>query len=284
MTDLLRRQRQNVLTLLMLSPGLAGFLGLFFYPMLVTVIQSLRPEGQNTGWTFENYVNFLTQPSARQVILLTFFLAIAATFLSIVLSVPLALILREKITGHHVFRLAILVPITVPGLVGALGLLLLWGSRGWVNLFLTQFIPFIKEPVRFNYTIHGLILFYLWHYFSYTCMTTLTTLEGLDRSIEEAASVAGANPWQVLRYVVLPLITPGILAGSVITFMLAFGAFSIPLVTGGNYRPLAVEIYTQIDVPIPPRWSLASAMAVVMAVLQIVFLSVYMRVLRRPIT
>jgi putative spermidine/putrescine transport system permease protein len=277
-------KRTNLTTLTLLLPGFAAFFGLFFYPMLVTMMQSLRPEGQDTGWTFENYVHFLTQPEARQVIVLTFLLAIATTFLSVVLSVPLALILREKIAGHRVFRLAVLIPITVPGLVGALGLLLFWGSRGWVNLFLVQFIPFIKEPVRINYTIHGLILFYLWHYFSYTCMTTLTTLEGLDRSIEEAASVAGANPWQVLRHIVLPLITPGILAGSVITFMLAFGAFSIPLVTGGNYRPLAVEIYTQIDVPIPPRWSLASAMAVVMAILQIAFLSVYMRVLRRPIT
>jgi putative spermidine/putrescine transport system permease protein len=277
-------KRTNLTTFIMLFPGFAVFFGLFFYPMLVTAMQSLRPEGQDVGWTIENYVHFLTQPSARQVIILTFFLAVATTFLSVVLSVPLALILREKIAGHRLFRLAILIPITVPGLVGALGLLLFWGSRGWINLFLTQFIPFIKEPVRINYTIHGLILFYLWHYFSYTCMITLTTLEGLDRSIEEAASVAGADHWQVLRHVVLPLIMPGVLAGSVITFMLAFGAFSIPLVTGGNYRPLAVEIYTQIDVPIPPRWSLASAMAVIMAILQIAFLSVYMRVLRRPVT
>jgi len=276
-------KRVNLTTLVLLLPGFAAFFGLFFYPMLVTVMQSLRPEEQSTGWTLENYVNFLTQPGARQVIILTFVLAIPTTFLSILLSVPLALVLREKVAGHRIFRLAILVPITVPGLVGDLGLLLFWGSRGWVNLFLTQFIPFIKEPIRINYTIHGLILFYLWHYFSYTCVTTLATLEGLDRSIEEAASVAGANRWQVLRHIVLPLITPGILAGSVITFMLSFGAFSIPLVTGGNYRPLAVEIYTQIGVPIPPRWSLASAMAVVMAAMQIAFLSVYMRVLRRPI-
>jgi len=102
-----------------------------------------------------------------------------------------------------------------------------------------------------------------------------------DWSIEEAGEVSGATRWQVLRYIVLPLITPGILAGSVLTFMAAFGAFSVPLIAGGNYRPLAVEIYKQIAVPIPARWSAASAIAIVMGALQVIFLSLYMRFLRR---
>ena len=66
--------------------------------------------------------------------------------------------------------------------------------------------------------------------------------------------------------------------------MAAFGSFSIPLVTGGNYRPLSVAIYTQIKSFSPARWSMGSAMSVVMAILQVTFLSIYMRVLRRPIT
>lgn len=276
------RLRTSLTTLLMLVPGFAGFAGLFLYPMWVTVLRSLRPEGEPVGWTFEHYVNFLSKAAFRKSVGLTFLLAISATLLSIVLSVPLALVLREKVRGHRLFRLTMLIPITVPGLIGAFGLLLFWGSRGWANLFLVQFVPFIHAPVRVNYTILGLILFYVWHYFSYTAVTTLSTLEGLDRTIEEAAAVCGANSWQVLRRIVLPLIMPGILSGSVLTFMAAFGAFSIPLVAGGNYRPLTVEIYTQIDVFTPARWSAASAMAIIMATLQVVFLTLYMRVLRRP--
>ena len=65
------------------------------------------------------------------------------------------------------------------------------------------------------------------------------------------------------------------------SFMAAFGAFSVPLVAGGNYRPLAVEIYKQIAVPIPPRWSGASAIAVVMGLVQVGFLALYMRAARR---
>jgi ABC-type Fe3+ transport system permease subunit len=76
---------------------------------------------------------------------------------------------------------------------------------------------------------------------------------------------------------------PGILAGSVLTFMNAFGSFSIPLMAGGNYRPLSVEIYKQIDF-VPARWSAASARAMIMAALQVVFLTIYMRILKRRTT
>jgi ABC-type Fe3+ transport system permease subunit len=260
---------------------LAGFFGLFFYPMFLTVILSFRPEGQTVGWTLENYTMFLSDPDGRWVIYLTFILALGCTAFSVLLSVPLSLILREKVRGHRFYRLMVLIPLVVPGLIGALGLLLFWGSRGWFNLFLTQLVPFVQRPVRMNYTLHGLILFYVWLYFPYTCVTTLSTLESLDQSIEEAGAVSGANRWQVLRHIVLPLITPGILAGSVLTFMAAFGAFSVPLIAGGDYRPLAVEIYKQIAVPIPARWSAASAIAIIMGLLQVAFLVLYMRFVRR---
>jgi len=274
------KARPVLVTLLMLLPGWAIFFGLFFYPMMVTVVRSLRPEGEQVGWTLEHYVRFLSEPRARDVILLTFVLSVASTLCSIAFSLVLCLVLRRKPRGHRFFRLTMLVPRVVPGLIGALGLLLLLGSRGWVNLFLLQF-PFIREPVQINYTIPGLILFYTWLYFPFTAVTTLSTLESLDPAIEEAADVAGANRWQVLRHVIVPLIMPGILAGSILTFMAAFGAFSIPLIAGGNYRPLAVEIYRQIDFT-PARWSAASARAMIMALLQVIFLTIYMRVLRRP--
>jgi ABC-type Fe3+ transport system permease subunit len=273
--------RSTLTTVVLLLPALIGFLGLFCYPMLLTVVLSFRPEGQTVGWTLENYTRFLADPDGRWVILLTFILSLGSTALSVLLSVPLALILREKVSGHRFYRLMVIVPLVIPGLIGALGLLLFWGPRGWFNLFLLQFVPFVQRPVAVNYTIHGLIMFYVWLYFPYTCVTTMSALESLDRSIEEAGAVAGATRWQVLRYIVLPLITPGILAGSVLTFMAAFGAFSVPLIAGGNYRPLAVEIYKQISIPIPAHWSAASAIAMIMGVLQVGFLALYMRFVRR---
>ena len=275
-----RKYQQNAITFLLLLPAFAAFFGLFAYPILITLIQSFRPEGQTDGFTFANYINFLNDPLGHDVIVLTFVLAIGTTFFSLLFSVPLALILREKIRGHRFFRLLVLVPMMVPGLIGALGLLLFFGSRGWFNLA-AQLLPFVQEPLTINYTLQGLMLFYVWLYFPYTALTTLSALEGLDRAVEEAGAVAGANPRQVFRYLIIPQIIPGILAGSVLTFMTAFGAFSIPLITGGNYRPLAVQIYKEISSFVPAHWSAASAMAIVMGILQVAALTFYMRLLRQ---
>jgi putative spermidine/putrescine transport system permease protein len=268
-------------TLLLLAPAFCAFVGLFCYPLALTVLMSFRPEGESAGWTAQNYVAFLGDPAGRETVLLTFGLAVAATAAAVLVSVPLALVLRDKVRGHRFFRLVVLVPLVVPGLIGALGLLIFWGPRGWFNLALTALVPGLERPLSVNYTVHGLVLFYLWLYFPYTAVTTLAALESLDRAVEEAGEVVGATRWQVLRHIVLPLARPGILAGSVLTFMAAFGAFSVPLIAGGNYRPLAVEIYKQIVVPIPAHWSAASAIAVVMGTLQVVSLAVYMRLVRR---
>jgi ABC-type spermidine/putrescine transport system permease subunit I len=264
------RDRRALLTLLMLSPGFLAFLGLFLYPVLITVWTSLSPEDKSGGLTLANYINFLTRSDGLQTIGLTFFLALSATLLSILFSLPLILILRERIRGNRFFRLLILAPLMIPGLISALGLYLFWDKWGWFNLFLTHFFPFVDEPIRFNFTVHGLILFYTWLFFPYTCLTS-------------AAAVSGANPWQVFRYILFPLTLPGIIAGSVITFILSFGALSIPLVLAGDYRTyiIAARIYTYAAVF--RKWEAACAMAVVMAAIQIVFLSVYMRISRREV-
>ena len=134
MRHFLAKRSAALLTLFLMLPGLASLFGLFVYPFTVTSILSLRPEGQKTGWTLEHYITFLANPHGREVVALTFVLAIGATFFSILLSVPLSLILREKLRGHRFFRMVILVPLVVPGLIGALGLLLFYGNRGWRSL------------------------------------------------------------------------------------------------------------------------------------------------------
>ena len=78
-----------------------------------------------------------------------------------------------------------------------------------------------------------------------------------------SARVLGANSVQVLLRITLPLSMPGIRAGAILTFLLAFEAFGIPLIAGGNNRPLAVEIYTQAHVYNKPE--IGSALAIIMA-------------------
>ncbi len=265
--------KQSIVTISLLSPGLIVIGCLFFYPLFVIIRNSLAFGEEQV---FYHYIEFLSSSDGLYVIGLTCLLAFGATFLSICLSIVLILILRRKPLGHTFFKTLILAPIAIPGLICALGLLLFWDKNGWINLLVQSLT---NHPIQVNYTIPGLIIFYTWLFFPYTFLITSSQIESLEKSIEEAAEVVGATRWQILRYILLPLVKPGLLAGSIMTFMLCFGAFSVPLICGGDYRPLSVTIYTTSA--IFNRWDEGSAMAVVMALVQILFLISYIRIMRR---
>ncbi|TAM71963.1 MAG: ABC transporter permease subunit [Chloroflexota bacterium] len=274
----LRARRSGLLTFLMLVPGIGAIIFLFLLPLWLVVELSFAPEGTDHGFTLANYATFLASDTLVGSFILSVILAVGATVFSIVLSVPLALVLRRPFHGNKLFRLLILLPLMVPALVSAVGLRIFWGDVGWANLTI-QLLPFVNGPIRIVFTVPGLVLFYVWLFFPYTALLTLAALEGVDPAVEEAAEVAGASRWKVLRHILLPLAVPGILAGSVLTFIESFGAFSVPLITGGDYRPLSVQIYTVSAIFL--HWNEGAAMSVIMGATQILFLVVYFRLLRR---
>jgi ABC-type spermidine/putrescine transport system permease subunit I len=276
-----RPPRGGLITLLLLAPGFGAIAFLFLLPLWLVIQLSFAPEGTDAGFTLDNYAAFLGADNLVGAFYLSIELAVLATFFSILLSVPLALALRRPFRSNRAFRLLILLPLMVPALVSAVGLRLFWGDVGWANLTL-QLLPFVDGPIRIVFTVPGLVLFYVWLFFPFTALLTLAALEGIDPAVEEAAEVSGANRWRVLRHVLLPLAVPGILAGSVLTFIESFGAFSIPLVAGGDNRPLSVQIYTVSAIFL--HWNQGAAMSVVMGLTQIVFLVTYFRLLRRQAT
>lgn len=268
----------KMVTLLLIAPGLLAFATLFLYPMLITLTTSFQTR-DSSNFTFNNYLDFLTKSEGWNILGLSFFLAIIPTIIIIFISIPLALLLRKKITGFKFYRTLIVLPLMIPSLISTLGLLLFYNTNGWFNLFIIKLLPFVNEPAKINYTIHGLMIFYVWLYFPYTAISITSAIEGLDKGIEEAGSVCGASPMQVFWKIILPLIKPGIMSGSIMTFLLAFGSFSVPLLAGGDYRPIAVQIYTTTAVF--HNWPKGSALAVIMSVIQVIFLTIYMRLNRR---
>jgi putative spermidine/putrescine transport system permease protein len=247
-----------------------AFTGAFFlYPLLITFGTSL--EGSDgTGYSFSNYREILSSAKYWYVIGLTVFLGAAATAGSIAIAIPLALVLRWRQRGHHFVRVLTLVPLVILALIGGLGLLIIFSDTGWAGKIIGALVG---ERVRINYTIHGLVIFYVWLYAPYTILTTLAAIESINPDIEEAARVAGASPFHVLRRITIPLSLSGVRAGSILTFLLAFEAFGIPLIAGGEIRPLAVEIYTVAAVF--NHFPKGSALAIIMAVVALAVLLVY---------
>jgi putative spermidine/putrescine transport system permease protein len=269
-----RRQFDLVGGILVLP--LVIFLALaFFYPLALTVFQSLEG-GRHGSLTLLNYVQFLESRQGQGVLLLTLLLAVSSTVLALMLSLPLALLLRGELPGKSAIQFLMMIPAVIPALVGALGLLFLYDRTGWLNYLLVRGLHIIRHPLTIDYTIPGLILFYLWMFFPYAALVLLSGASALDPALEEAGLVLGASPREVFRWIVLPLLRPSLWAGGVLVFLQAFGAFSIPLIAGGNYQPLAVRIYTVATVFL--EWHQASAMAVIMGLVQVALIVAYRRI------
>ena len=118
--------------------------------MLLTVILSLRPEGLDAGWTLGTTLTFLATPTAGPGDPADLHPGARRDgALSCCCQRPAgARPPAPSCAGHRLFRLVMLVPLVDPGLIGALGLLLFWGPRGWFNLLLTQFVPGVDAAAR----------------------------------------------------------------------------------------------------------------------------------------
>ncbi len=267
----MRRLGGGGFTALLLLP-LIVFLALaFYYPLGFTLVQSLTDAKGHA--TLANFAHFLGRRSGWATLWLTLLLSALATAASLLLCLPLAFLLRRRFAGVGVVRFLMMVPITIPALVGALGLLILYDRTGWVNALLVRGLHLFASPIPIDYTRGGLVLFYVWMFFPYGALVIAAALGAMDPAVEEAARVCGAPPWRVLVSVILPLLRPALLAGSVMIFLQCFGAFSVPLIAGGNWQPIAVRIYTVANVFLD--WHTASAMAIVMASIQCALVLTY---------
>jgi len=267
------RRRRMLIGGLLVAPLLLFLAAAFYYPLAYTLTESVTPESGG-GWTLANYAAFLGSRDGLGVLALTLWLALAATVLSIVLSLPLALYLRRRFFGRRALQFLMMLPITIPALVGALGLVILYDRTGWLNVVLLR-LHLIRAPLMIDYTIHGLVLFYVWMFFPYGALVIMSGLGAIDPTVEEAGGVMGASPFVVFWRVLLPLLRGSLWAGGVMIFLQCFGAFSVPLLAGGDHQPLGVKIYRVANVFLD--WPQASAMAVVMGVIQAGLVIAYQR-------
>ena len=105
----------------------------------------------------------------------------------------------------------------------------------------------------------------------FVILVVASRLEGFDRSLETAASDLGANTWQSLRYVVLPLIWPAIFAGAMFAFTLSLDEFVITLFLIGPGNTLPIYIYTQVKFGITPS---VNAIATVLIAASLTFAAI----------
>ncbi len=271
----------------MLAPALAVIGGLFVGGLLLALAQSLGyfPAGGENAFTFRHYHALLFDVEFRQSLFLTFVLASVATIISAVFGLALALALRE-VAGRHKFAGVLLqLPLAMPHLVVGVILVNFIASSGFIAR-LAFAVGLISLPADFPQLTNdaygfGIIAAYVIKETPFIALMTLAVLLRTGPGYELAARTLGANGWQCLRYVTLPLVAPAAVSSALLVFAFIFGAFEIPFLLGRTYPAMLSVIaqrrFTSVNLRERPD---ALAVAVCLALVATLLVYVYMRLAR----
>lgn len=199
--------------------------------------------------TIANYVKFFTDPFYLQVLWRTVRVAVICTIFCLIFGFPLAYVLaRTQSRYKNLLIMAIVLPLFVGNAVRAAGWMVAFGSKGFVNASLMG-MGVISVPIEIMYTEMAVIIGIIAVNMPFMVLTLQSVIEGIDRNVEEAAFSLGAPPITMAMRVLFPLALPGILAGVILTFILAMNAYATPVLLGGpkfqTMGPLVFSTFAQ---------------------------------------
>jgi len=230
--------------------------------------------------TIENYVKFFTDPYYTAVLGRTVRVACITTLLCLMLGLPLAYVLARTRTRWKNLRImAVVLPLFVGNAVRAAGWMVAFGNRGLVNATLVG-AGVIATPIELMFTETAVIVGITAVNLPFMVLTLQSVIEGIDRSVEEAAYNLGAGPLAMARRVLLPLALPGVLAGTILTAILAMNAYATPVLLGGpRFQMMGPLVFGQFQLN---NWPFGAAVAfILMAATLILTASANLMVQRR---
>jgi molybdate transport system permease protein len=240
------------------APALLGFAFLFL-PLVALLIR--------TPW--HGLGRLLSGGGVLTALRLSLECASAATVISVVLGVPLAWVLaRVRIPGIRLIRSVVLLPLVFPPVVGGLALLLALGRAGVFGRFLLSWfgisLPFTTPAVVIAETFVAM---------PFLVVSVEGALRSSDRDLEEAAATLGASRLTIFRRVTLPLITPSLLAGSMLCWARALGEFGATITFAGNFEGTTQTMPSAVFTALQTNPDGAIALSLVLLLVAIVVLS-----------
>ncbi|WP_353474152.1 ABC transporter permease [Salipiger sp. H15] len=286
--------RRKLLQLVGLLGAPTVFLLVFFFgPLLIMLVYSLLTPGLYGGvdWIFShlNYGRILGWADTRyekfdpvyiSIFLRSLRLAALTVVASLLVSYPAAFWISRMRPGLRDFAIFL---VTLPFFVSLIVRLFAWvlilRPTGFLNQGLMG-LGLTSEPIEFLYTDFAVILGMTYVFIPFMFLPLYGSIEKLDMAQIEASSDLGATRFQTFRKVVLPATLPGIVGGSVITFIPALGNFIVPSVLGGA-KVLMIGNLIEQQFLSARNWPFGSALAMLVMTAVLVLLIAQFRLARR---
>jgi putative spermidine/putrescine transport system permease protein len=264
---------------LLSAPG-AWFVLIYLAALLLLFLSALWTVEPFTGklvhhWTLSNFETLFTVSAYRTVALRTIAIAAAVTVTDIALAVPFAFFaarIASKRMRAALF-VAVLIPLWSSYLVRVFAWRLILAKNGILNWTLGN-IGLGSLNIGYSNWAMWIVFSYIW--LPFMILPVWAAVERVPDSYIEASADLGARGWRTFRTVLLPLILPGVVAGSIFTFSLTLGDFITPTLVGGAGSDLIGNVVYQ-NVGIANNVPFAAAFATV----PLVVMGIYLLVARR---
>ncbi len=210
--------------------------------------ETIRPlRGAHGHFTLVFFKYLYTDALTRQAIVNSFAIGCLVTLFAAAIAMPLAMmIVRYRFPGKSLLTALLLVPMIMPPFVGAIGMRQFLARFGSVNLLLMD-LGLLDSPIDWlgGARFWGVIIMEVLHLYPIMYLNFAAALANVDPSLEEAAVNMGSSGFRLFRKITLPLMMPGLFAGSVLVFIWAFTDLGTPLIFGYE-RVVPVQIFNQV--------------------------------------
>ena len=252
-------RREGLLPWLLLTPALVIVVGLLLLPLGWLAFQSVW----DGGFTLENYRRLFVEPLYARTFLLTFRLSLEVSVACLLLGYPVAFMAAAQPRGWSqlVLRLVV-IPFWTSILVRSYAWLVLLQRTGVVNKML-QASGITDAPLMLINNEIGTTIAMIHILLPFMVLPLFTAMQKIPFDLMRAGASLGGSPFFTFRNVFLPLSVPGIVAGSVLVFVLSLGFYVTPELLGGG-KILLVSMLISRNIQLYDSWGAASAISVVL--------------------
>ncbi|AHC34850.1 ABC transporter permease [Pseudomonas fluorescens] len=259
-------RKEHTSMLLLLTPALVIVVVLLIMPLCWLALQSVQTE---EGFSLANYVRIFQETIYWDTFALTFKISFMVTILSVVMGFPIAYA-ASRLQGlwANLILICVILPFWTSVLVRAYAWLVLLQRRGLVNQTLMD-LGIIDQPLTLMHNTTGTVIGTLHVMLPFMVLPLYSVMKKIPQDLMQASESLGAKPFYTFRRVFLPMAAPGIMAGSILVFVICLGFFITPELLGGG-RTILVSMLVQRNVELYHAWGAASAVGLVL--LFVVFL------------
>lgn len=234
------------------------------YPLFSLFLSGFK-DAATGEFTMANFGKFFSKRYYYRALGHSFLVTTCTTILAVLIGAPLAYLTTSfKVKGKGLVDILVIISMLSPPFIGAYSWIVLGGRSGAITKFFANVFG-IETPSVYGFG--GILLVLTLKLYPYIYLYTTGALKKVDASLSEAAESLGCNAVRKVSTIVLPLIAPTILAGSLIVFMNALADFGTPMLIGEGYTVMPVLIYNEFISEMGGQANFAAALAVIMVII-----------------